>query len=96
VIRSVSLSLARGAIVSVVGPSGCGKTTLLNMLCGLLRPGRGTVLWHGRELDGVPPRIGYMLQKDLLLPWRTAIENVELGLQVRRRPRRSDGRGLAS
>lgn len=88
VIRSISFSLEKGEVVSIVGPSGCGKTTLLNMICGLLAPSSGGVLWHGRELDGVPPHVGYMLQKDLLLPWRTAIENVMLGLQVKRMARR--------
>lgn len=88
VIRSISFSLAKGEIVSIVGPSGCGKTTLLNMICGLLAPTTGGVLWHGRELNGVPAHVGYMLQKDLLLPWRTAIENVMLGLQVKQMPRR--------
>jgi NitT/TauT family transport system ATP-binding protein len=88
VIRSISFSLARGEIVSIVGPSGCGKTTLLNLICGLLPPSRGGVLWHGRELAGVPARAGYMLQKDLLFPWRTAIENVALGLQVKGMDRR--------
>ena len=88
VIRSISFTLQKGEIVSIVGPSGCGKTTLLNMICGLLAPSSGGVLWHGRELHGVPPHVGYMLQKDLLLPWRTAIGNVMLGLQVRRMPRR--------
>ena len=83
VIRSVSLEIARGEIVSIVGPSGCGKTTLLNLLCGLLPPSSGTVLWYGRRIRDVPPRLGYMLQKDLLLPWRTAIENVALGLQIK-------------
>lgn len=83
VISSVSFNLGEGEIVSIVGPSGCGKTTLLNLICGLLPPTAGTVLWHGRELAGVPPRVGYMLQKDLLLPWRTAVQNVMLGLEVR-------------
>lgn len=73
VIRSISFALGRGEIVSVVGPSGCGKTTLLNLLCGLLAPSRGGVLWDGQPLGSVTPRMGYMLQKDLLLPWRTAI-----------------------
>ncbi len=88
VIRSISFSLEKGEVVSIVGPSGCGKTTLLNMICGLLPPSSGGVLWHGRKLDRVPPHVGYMLQKDLLLPWRTAIENVMLGLQVKRMARR--------
>jgi NitT/TauT family transport system ATP-binding protein len=83
IIRSISFSLHRGEIVSLVGPSGCGKTTLLNLLCRLLEPSHGAVLWNGREIDGVPPGVGYMLQKDLLLPWRTAIQNVMLGLQVK-------------
>ncbi len=97
VIRSVSLALARGEIVSIVGPSGCGKTTLLNLLCGLLSPTSGNVFWHGREVREVPPRVGYMLQKDLLLPWRTAIENVALGLQIKgvgRQARLAQARGL--
>ena len=87
IIRSISFSLRRGEIVSIVGPSGCGKTTLLNLLCGLLPPSRGSVLWHGQPLDGAPPRLGYMLQRDLLLPWRTAIQNVMLGLQVKGIPK---------
>lgn len=87
VIRSISFSLEKSEIVSIVGPSGCGKTTLLNMICGLSAPTTGGVLWHGRELAGVPSHVGYMLQKDLLLPWRTAVENVMLGLQVKRMPR---------
>ena len=97
VIRSVSFDLARGEIVSIVGPSGCGKTTLLNLVCGLLAASSGTVLWHGQKLAGVPPRIGYMLQKDLLLPWRTAVQNVTLGLEVKgigRRDRAAKARDL--
>jgi NitT/TauT family transport system ATP-binding protein len=83
IIRSLSFSLAQGEIVSIVGPSGCGKTTLLNMICGLTPASGGSVLWYGKELNGVPPRVGYMLQKDLLFPWRTALANVLLGLQVK-------------
>ena len=82
VIRSISFSLRRGEIVGIVGPSGCGKTTLLNLLCGLLPLSRGQVLWDGAGPGSAPPRMGYMLQKDLLLPWRTAIQNVALGLQI--------------
>ena len=88
VIGSVSFELAPGEIVSIVGPSGCGKTTLLNLVCGLLPASAGSILWHGRELSGVPSRVGYMLQKDLLLPWRTALQNVMLGLEVKRTTRR--------
>jgi NitT/TauT family transport system ATP-binding protein len=87
IIRSISFNLRRGEIVSIVGPSGCGKTTLLNLLCGLLPPSNGAVLWHGQKLAGLPARLGYMLQKDLLLPWRTAIQNVMLGLQIKGMPK---------
>jgi len=83
VIGDLSLSLDKGEIVSIVGPSGCGKTTLLNTLCGLIAPDAGRIRWYGRELAGQPQNVGYMLQKDLLLPWRTAIGNVMLGLEIR-------------
>jgi NitT/TauT family transport system ATP-binding protein len=83
VIGDLSFELQAGEIVSIVGPSGCGKTTLLNILSGLLAPSSGEVRWHGEVLSGIPPRAGYMLQKDLLLPWRTAVANVKLGLEIR-------------
>jgi NitT/TauT family transport system ATP-binding protein len=83
VIGDLSLTLREGEIVSIVGPSGCGKTTLLNTLCGLLVPDAGHIRWHGREVSGQPQNVGYMLQKDLLLPWRTALGNTMLGLEIR-------------
>src|SRR5262245_42758277 len=87
VIADLSLTLEAGQIVSIVGPSGCGKTTLLNVLCGLIPPSAGSVLWYGAPLRGMPERVGYMLQKDLLFPWRTAITNVMLGLELKGTPR---------
>ncbi|MCA1452561.1 ABC transporter ATP-binding protein [Bradyrhizobium sp. BRP22] len=83
VIGDLSLTLREGEIISIVGPSGCGKTTLLNTLCGLLSPDSGRIRWHGREVTGQPQNVGYMLQKDLLLPWRTALGNAMLGLEIR-------------
>jgi len=82
VIANISISLGHGEIVSVVGPSGCGKSTLLNLLCGLMPRTAGEVLWYGGVSTGMPKRVGYMLQKDLLLPWRTALKNVTLGLEI--------------
>jgi len=82
VIADISVSLAHGEIVSVVGPSGCGKSTLLNLMCGLTPKTQGEVLWNGEVPTGMPKRVGYMLQKDLLLPWRTALKNVSLGLEL--------------
>jgi NitT/TauT family transport system ATP-binding protein len=83
VIGDLSMTLDSGQIVSIVGPSGCGKTTLLNTLCGLLAPDSGRISWYGQAITGQPQNVGYMLQKDLLLPWRTAIGNVMLGLEIR-------------
>ncbi len=82
VIGDLSLSLGQAEIVSIVGPSGCGKSTLLNVVSGIIPPGSGEIRWYGEPLSGVPARAGYMLQKDLLLPWRTAIQNVLLGLEI--------------
>ncbi len=82
VIRDLTLTLNAGEIVSIVGPSGCGKSTLLNVVSGLIPPTSGEVYWYGEQLAGVPARTGYMLQKDLLLPWLTAQGNVALGLEI--------------
>lgn len=82
VMSDISFTLGLGETVSIVGPSGCGKTTLLNLLCGLIPPSWGKVHWRGQALAGMPERVGYMLQKDLLLPWRTALGNVSLGLEL--------------
>jgi len=83
VLDSCSLEVASGEFVSIVGPSGSGKTTLFNCIAGLVRPQSGRVALDGRNVDGPNPDVAYMLQKDLLLPWRTAIENVTLALELR-------------
>lgn len=81
-LRDVSLTVQPGQIVAVVGPSGCGKSTVLNFVSGLLKPTAGEVLVDGRPVTGLQPqRIGYMFARDSLLPWRTALGNVELGLE---------------
>ncbi|MFW2587281.1 ABC transporter ATP-binding protein [Sagittula sp. SSi028] len=79
-IRDVSFELYPGEIVALIGPSGCGKTTLFNIISGLLTPSRGSFTVNGADHG---PSVGYMLQKDLLLPWRSVIDNVVLGLEVR-------------
>ena len=88
VISELSFSLEPGEIVSIVGPSGCGKTTLLNVLCGLIPLSGGEVRWYGERLSGMPAKVGYMLQKDLLFPWRTALMNVTLGMEIKGAPSR--------
>jgi ABC-type nitrate/sulfonate/bicarbonate transport system ATPase subunit len=81
-LRGVQLSVREGEFVSIVGPSGCGKSTLLNVLAGLLRPSSGAILLDGRPVDSLLGRVGYMPQKDLLMPWRTVLDNVTLGLEL--------------
>jgi NitT/TauT family transport system ATP-binding protein len=82
VVDDVTLDVPGGQFVSIVGPSGCGKTTLLNMVAGLLRPETGTVRFEGRDCDKPSKRVGYMFARDCLLPWRTALKNVEIGLEL--------------
>jgi NitT/TauT family transport system ATP-binding protein len=81
--RDISFTLRQGEILSIVGPSGCGKSTLFNVIAGLLRPTSGSVSVDGALVDGARGHVGYMLQKDLLLPWRSVLDNVTLGLEVR-------------
>lgn len=83
VIKKLTLTLHAGEIVSIVGPSGCGKSTLLNVISGIIPPTSGSVRWYGEPLSGVPAHSGYMLQKDLLLPWRTVLGNAVLGLEIK-------------
>ncbi len=78
----VSLDVSAGEFLTVVGPSGCGKSTLLNIVCGLLAPSRGSVLYKGARLTGVNTEIGYVTQADNLYPWRTLRENVEFPLEI--------------
>ncbi|MBI1200889.1 MAG: ATP-binding cassette domain-containing protein [Rhodopseudomonas sp.] len=85
-VRNLSFAVGAGEFVSIVGPSGCGKSTLLNMIAGLDRPSEGTVSLHGIEVSGPNASVGFMLQKDLLLPWRTVLHNVEFGLEARNLP----------
>ena len=80
---SVDLTVAEGEFVTIVGPSGCGKSTLLNLTVGLVRPSAGRVLFRGRPITGITSAIGYVTQRDNLLPWRTLAENVEIALELR-------------
>lgn len=79
----VDLTVEEGEFVCIVGPSGCGKSTIFNIVSGLLTPTEGTVTLDGRRINGETGHVGYMLQKDLLLPWRTVIDNIVLGDDVR-------------
>ena len=83
VAKDISIELQPGTITCLVGRSGCGKTTLLHALAGLLQPQEGRVLLHGADVTGHPGHIGYMLQKDLLIPSKRIIDNVALPLELK-------------
>lgn len=82
-IRDISIRLDRGELVCILGQSGAGKTTLFNVISGLYEPDAGRVLLNGEDVTGTPGKISYMLQKDLLLPYRTVLDNAALPLIVR-------------
>lgn len=91
-VRHLDFTIAKGEVVSIIGPSGCGKSTLLNMGSGLYSATEGDVFISGEKVSGPVGKVAFMLQKDLLMPWRTIRSNVELGLEIqgvpaaRRRP----------
>jgi len=81
-VRGVSLAVADGEVVALIGPSGCGKSTLLNIGAGLYAPSEGAAFVDGERVEGPNAHVAFMLQKDLLLPWRTIAENVMLGVEI--------------
>jgi len=81
-LAAMNLTAAKGEFVTLIGPSGCGKSTLLNIICGLMEPDAGQVLLDGQSVPERTGRVGYMLQKDLLLPWRRVLDNVVLGPEI--------------
>jgi len=91
----VSLDITRGEFITIVGPSGCGKSTLLKLIAGLIDRSAGSIAIGGREIVGPQEEIGVVFQSPVLLPWRTALENVMLPAAVQRLdPVKSKARGL--
>jgi NitT/TauT family transport system ATP-binding protein len=82
-VANTTMQVGAGEFVSVVGPTGCGKSTLLNIGAGLLAPSSGAVRVFGEPLQGINRRAGYMFQAEALMPWRSALDNVMVGLQYR-------------
>jgi ABC-type nitrate/sulfonate/bicarbonate transport system ATPase subunit len=87
-LENINLRFAQGEFVCILGPSGCGKTTLFNIIAGLQLPSDGQVLVDGVDVTGQSGVLGYQLQKDLLLPWRTVVDNVILGLEIHGMPKK--------
>ena len=81
-VEKVRLSVQHGEFVAIVGPTGCGKSTLLNVVAGLLKPAGGSVRIFDAPLHGLNPQAGYLFQADALFPWKTALDNVAIGLEI--------------
>lgn len=86
-VEKAHLSVAQGEFVAIVGPTGCGKSTLLNVAAGLLKLAAGNVKIFDRPLSGLNRDAGYLFQADALFPWKTALDNVAIGLEIQGTPR---------
>ena len=81
-LEPTTLSIDEGSFVAIVGPSGCGKSTMFNIIAGLLAPDGGEVRLHDQPVTGATGHVGYMLQKDLLVPWRTVEDNITMAKRL--------------
>ena len=86
-VEQARLAVEHGEFVAIVGPTGCGKSTLLNVAAGLLKPVSGSVRIFNAPLTGLNRQAGYLFQADALFPWKTAIDNVAIGLEIEGTPR---------
>ena len=82
-IKDVNFSMNSGEFVSIIGPSGCGKSTLLSIIAGLETKSEGEIYIENEKIDGISPKVGYMLQRDCLLEWKTIFSNAIFGLEVK-------------
>lgn len=83
IIAQINCCLEKGRFLSIIGPSGCGKTTLLRMIAGLDTASKGQILLDGDLLEGPDQRIGMVFQEYALFPWRTALKNIEMGMEIK-------------
>lgn len=82
-IQNINLTVNKGEFVSIIGPSGCGKSTLLSIIAGLEEKTSGEIYIEGEKVIGISPKIGYMLQRDCLLEWKTILSNCSFGLEIK-------------
>jgi ABC-type nitrate/sulfonate/bicarbonate transport system ATPase subunit len=94
-LKDVDLQIGSGEFVCILGASGCGKSTLFNVVSGLLHASSGRILLDGQDVSNRPGQVGYMLQKDLLLPWRTVLGNITLAASLTRGATEADRRAAA-
>ena len=84
-LKEISLEVRKGEFLTIIGPSGCGKTTLLKIIAGLELPSSGEIFLDGEKINGVvSPKVGYVFQGPVLLPWRMVLENIEFGLEIKK------------
>ncbi len=81
-IKNICFDINKGDFVSLIGPSGCGKSSMLSIISGSVKKDTGTIYFQQEQLEGFNNKIGYMLQNDNLLPWRTVYKNILLGLEI--------------
>lgn len=89
-LKDVSFDVNDGEFISIIGPSGCGKSTLLSIIAGLESKSSGSIFLNGKEMEGSSPSIGYMLQRDCLLEWRSILSNAMFGLEIKGKTSNSD------
>ena len=89
-LEDISFDVSKGEFVSIIGPSGCGKSTLLSIIAGLESKSGGKIYIDNEEVDEISPKIGYMLQRDCLLEWRTILSNAMFGLEIKGRTSKED------
>jgi len=87
-ISNINMKIPNHRFISIIGPSGCGKSTLFNIISGLMEASKGEIMVDGKSVSGLSGIVGYMLQKDLLLPWRTIVDNVIFGMELKGIPKK--------
>ncbi len=83
-LKNITFKVEKGEFVSIIGPSGCGKSTLLSIIAGLEDKTSGEIYIEGEKVEGISPKVGYMLQRDCLLEWRNILSNTMFGLDIKR------------
>ena len=83
-LKNVNFEIQEGEFVSIIGPSGCGKSTLLSIIAGLEEKSSGEIYIENEKVVGISDKIGYMLQRDCLLEWKTIFDNTVLGLEIKK------------